>query len=572
MMALAAGVAVLAATFGFASAVPTYPLFAISNKPIASDWTDADVAIVANTFTAADGVPEDLPLLHRLSKANPSFRSLRYCNPRGIPLSGPGRMSMTLEEFETSHRAEATFYTAGFVASNLKSTATELKLAHPLAPGGDVRGDNHCALRDWLLVPSDPRSGNVSVIRPNGKEVAFVTYVLVDDEIMKIVSITGDTSRGSGQKPFDDDPPPPATVTVIRGFAGTAAVAHAAGARVLSPVSLDDGVSASNTKLQWAVAMSSPLAAQLLVNNTLADVAAGYTGSWYDNFGASLFNAKTTTGCALRTVELFDPAADVVKLSASARDGRSSRPSTSGGAVRLSSPAFLAAQERRFAASRAVVERALGRSTSNPVPVLANGYGGVSFPDGDCQAAGACATLNNVSSAFRAGFVDGWILEGFFGNEVFSSGGCGSGGTVVVHEADQWVRNVVAVAWAAQNNIPVYPIIFQAGCKSPTLERLPFGVRSALEQSAYASFLLAVESANASTEYSSSSAAASSSVASRLAFVRDCPWHNLTLPTCVLCCGYVRVVLYPRCRHMMFCLSYTMSLTFTFELRAKRQD
>ena len=38
----------------------------------------------------------------------------------------------------------------------------------------------------------------------------------------------------------------------------------------------------SNTKLQWAVDMSgaSPIAADILVNNTLSDIEAGYTGSW----------------------------------------------------------------------------------------------------------------------------------------------------------------------------------------------------------------------------------------------------------------------------------------------------
>jgi hypothetical protein len=56
-------------------------------------------------------------------------------------------------------------------------------------------------------------------------------------------------------------------------------------------------------------------------------------------------------------------------------------------------------------------------------------------------------------------------------------GSCGPGGTIVVHDADRWRGNVVALAWAAQHNIPVWPIIFQAGCKSPTLEYQADSVR-----------------------------------------------------------------------------------------------
>ena len=78
---------------------------------------------------------------------------------------------------------------------------------------------------------------------------------------------------------------------------------------------------------------------------------------------------------------------------------------------------------------------------------------------------------------------------------MFEQGGgsCGPGGKIVVHDADRWQSNVAAVAWGAQHNIPIWPIIFQAGCKSPTLEFQADSVRYALEMSGYASFLLAVE-------------------------------------------------------------------------------
>eukprot|EP01044_Picomonas_judraskeda_P008535 COSAG03_NODE_982_length_5115_cov_9.263357_3_plen_229_part_00 len=79
-------------------------------------------------------------------------------------------------------------------------------------------------------------------------------------------------------------------------------------------------------------------------------------------------------------------------------------------------------------------------------------------------------------------------------SEVFASrDNCGPGGTIEVHDAATWQHNVAALAWAAQNSVPAWPIIFQAGCKSPTLEYQTDSVRYALELSGYASFLLAVE-------------------------------------------------------------------------------
>ena len=56
------------------------------------------------------------------------------------------------------------------------------------------------------------------------------------------------------------------------------------------------------------------------------------------------------------------------------------------------------------------------------------------------------------------------------GSEEFSSrASCGAGGKIVVHDADTWRNNVAALAWAAQHDIPVWPIIFQAGTQSSDL-------------------------------------------------------------------------------------------------------
>lgn len=428
-----------------------YPLFSISNKR-AWNWTDSDVAVVANAFRVSDGIDDsvDPTLLERLHAANPSFKSVSYCNPRGISLEGQ-MVGLSFSDFEAHHRLETMYYTAGWLNTSLPisaSGASEIVLLdHPFKH--QTRNQNHCALRDWLLVASNT-DANISSVGQSG-DVLFVTFIRVDDEVMRLTAVTGAPNRGPSQPPFDVDPPPPAELKIERGFGGTVASSHAAGARVLAPVPLDVGVGPGTTKLQWAVQMAEAsgaaglLATQLLVNNTQEDIAAGFDGAWYDNFGPDLFNAMTLTGCSLRTVELWY---------------------SGPGGGEWTVPSFFDAQQARFNATR----RANGG-----IFAVANGYGGFALPNGSCESGGLppaveCASYANVATAFADGWVDGWILEGFYGNEL-TPGSCKCQdalrcGTVVPLNAASWLANVQSVAVAAQANPPqaVFPIILQVGC------------------------------------------------------------------------------------------------------------
>lgn len=285
-------------------------------------------------------------------------------------------------------------------------------------------------------------------------------------------------------------PPPAARLRIKRGFAGTAASSHHAKVRVLSPVYLDDAPTDGlrHGYLQYAIDMGgSPLAAELLANFTLEDLDSGFSGSWYDNFGPSLFNAKAFQSggsCGLRTVEMWN-----AKLQS-----------------HWTGPSFLAAQKERFNKAMELVSAATGRS---PPPVVANGFANFQWPDGACQhsRASVCTTPQELKAAmedepgtaqeYPGKFVHGWISEGFFGHETLPNGcscqfsyACGD---ISYNDADRWKSNVQAVAYAAQNNLQAWPIIAQAGCKSPSLEGQPVEVRDVFEHAGYASFLLAAE-------------------------------------------------------------------------------
>ncbi len=458
-----------------------YPLFTISNKRT-NMWSDEDVRVVASGFVLSDGLPDEkgMPgLLSRLQAANPSMTKVRYCNTRGISLSVdntyPAKMS--LEEFERNYRLQSLFTTGGWLNTALSADSgdTKLKLDHPLKY--QSRDENHCALRNWTLVPSAPGSGDLSRKAADGT-VEVVTYIRVDDEIMKIVSVAGAENRGHSEPPFDKDPGPPATLVVVRGFGGTEPAAHAVGARVLTPVSLDGGVTPPVRNLEWAVALgegTDEIARQLLVNYTLQDIADGFDGAWWDNYGASITGSSTLTGCYLRVHEMF----------------HQQNPSGS-----WNRPDLLGAQRDRY-------QQTLDEVTKlrRKVPVIANGYGNFGWPNGSCECdSSPCASFKDAEETFKKGFVDAWILEGFFGHNLLPPGcSCSKSaqcGTISYNNEKDWKSNVQSVMVAAQADppLPVFPIIAQAGCKSPSLEGQSTQVRDKFETAGYASYLMAIES------------------------------------------------------------------------------
>lgn len=140
---------------------PEYPLFAITNK---QQLSAEDIRIVANSFRFSDGLDGNKTLLDQLRRTNPKFKSVRYCNPRGIAINGPttDETIMGFHDFEANHRAEVQYYTGGWLAQALDASETTVSLDHPLKRMS--RSDNHCALRDWLLVTSNTDDAFSSVV------------------------------------------------------------------------------------------------------------------------------------------------------------------------------------------------------------------------------------------------------------------------------------------------------------------------------------------------------------------------------------------------------------------------
>jgi len=152
-------------------------------------------------------------------------------------------------------------------------------------------GDTDRTLR---LVPADSGRGvrlkaSTSADEQSRSAVAFVTFIRVDDELMRVESV--EPSSGS--------------VNVTRAFASTKAVAHRAGARVFAPVYVGSkgqwsGVPGVGEKgLRYAMRIETEQVAQLLGDQVVHYMNDGADGAWLDICSPSFFNLGNAYGDAV---------------------------------------------------------------------------------------------------------------------------------------------------------------------------------------------------------------------------------------------------------------------------------
>ena len=105
----------------------------------------------------------------------------------------------------------------------------------------------------------------------------------------------------------------------------------------------------------------------------------------------------------------------------------------------------------------------------------------------------SCGSANNVDNWNDAPellapgrLLDGGAKEGFVCG---TTGACGFDGSYVVFDEGTWSNNVAGVMNVSYAGLPVMPIIGSAGCESPQI--VPMPTRDAIEEFAYASYLLA---------------------------------------------------------------------------------
>ena len=253
---------------------PLYPLYAMITGT--ANYTDADTEQIASNFEFSQGTGT-AGFRAALRKIYPPTRTVMYSNPSGTgtAMNGPGGGLANMQAFERSHRCDTGngWYVAGRLARAISQDTTQI---HVVADAKKI-GVVPAVPRGVLLSASTQGSGLYSRFsRGNPGRLEWVVYARLGDELMKVLSIRS-TSGGNLT-----------TLTVSRGFDRSQAAAHAVGEVVLAPLyeSVPACQACPHQDLSYGLMASTTLAPDYLINFTCNALAAGYDGSWYDNFGS----------------------------------------------------------------------------------------------------------------------------------------------------------------------------------------------------------------------------------------------------------------------------------------------
>jgi hypothetical protein len=275
----------------------------------------------------------------------------------------------------------------------------------------------------------------------------YVTFIRLGQEIVKILDVTDDGS----------------SVTVERGFANTQPMSHNAGDSVFAPVYNSRWFPGGQEMLAYLLDPSQTLAVQRLVNHTLQVVEKGYSGSWFDLFSDHQYDAVDMGGKRLASTWDFSSKTYYTRAS------------------------FLQVQKNRLEEVWNSVWKTLGYYPT----ILANNLALCYWTGNRSE---DCIQLIERNSSTRP--LDGYCLEQFCGIErntnPYQSGCDPSKLSFDWVPAEDWLKHVQIVMVAAQSNLPAFPMVAQAGCKSVKLEMIG-SLRDRFENFAYASYLLAIE-------------------------------------------------------------------------------
>lgn len=149
---------------------------------------------------------------------------------------------------------------------------------------------------------TEPRDGELAVVASTADGIdlqdrtKYCYWIRIGDELMKVTAV--DTASGR--------------VTVVRGFDGTKAVAHPAGAHVFGPVYLGNrdrmtprassAWPGGTSRIRYAVNPKTPEAQAFKARQVAAAMREGYDGAWWDTFQPQPFNLCDALG---RKIDFF---------------------------------------------------------------------------------------------------------------------------------------------------------------------------------------------------------------------------------------------------------------------------
>lgn len=420
-----------AAASSLRAAAPAYPV-----SGIVGPWPDgqgaagaasADPAALGSyrLLYSSDGAP--------LEAVRDARAKLAVKTPVLVYMGGLTTNNDDVAVLERSYRSAAAMTPVGHLAAELDATADSFTVSE-LTDG------------EFAIKAS---TASESSVEDTGK---YSFWVRIDDELLRVTRADGHSHE----------------VTVERGFAGSRAAAHRAGATVLTPVYLgsrDQLGAARHTNswpggpnyLRYALDPRQPAAQQLKAAIVVADIRNGFDGAWFDTFQPVPYNLCDALG---RPVKYFwDFKAGRIYAFAS----------------------YLDALKDYVRGVRAEVKRQTGRE-----PILFANSASRSY---------AMGTKQLFNAGAEHGLLDGYCFEDSFLRVDASRTQKGGRGRVNAQFAPltgvNWLRNVTNESDAARSGLNAFCMMGPAGYLAAYInESQPNYAR--LVRYAYASYLLTV--------------------------------------------------------------------------------
>ncbi|MCX7014702.1 MAG: hypothetical protein NTW86_19495 [Candidatus Sumerlaeota bacterium] len=439
---------------------PAMRLYAIASGDN-SRCTEDDLRVLAEKFQMVYG-GFSREQMDAMRGFNPQFKVLQY-----VGTFSTNTTSKLLPPAEAEkRRAELLHYPLARLAGDVSIDARRIRL-EPLGKNAKL-----------ILKPS-AADGEFSVIDPQKPESnRYVTWLRIDEEFLRVNG-------------FD---PATGEVEVQRGFSGSRAAAHKAGAPVLHPVYQagnapgieKDEYGRPPKTISYIPDPAAPLRWDLTFQETLHALDKGYDGAWIDCLGSKPFNPAGVDGNLLSKAGAA-PRSDEDLLGAAAR-GRALPLWSFAEGRPYTEESFRVCCEKGVTDLQSRLEKRLGKCPT----LYANNIGPGYFPD----QGGRKFFLTPTEAKPRP--LDGYCLEGFAGtlsNADFSRWFYENGPPAppTYPNEEHWQYAVRVCMDAAQDKLAICPMISQAGWKTMMLEALPLEQRNQFERFAYASYLMSVE-------------------------------------------------------------------------------
>lgn len=437
-----------------------YPLYAILSGAQKQPFSAQDLQLIASSFTSAQASFNSSTAAY-LHSVNSAFKVVHYRN------------SWSSNDYPTveNDKQSVLVFPFALLGDNLTASAADTTVRVQLNPQ---------QFHDITDMPIQATPAPFVTASFSLDCAHFVSWIRVDAEYMKVTAIRQQEQFASSPAPV---PVPAANLvyelTVQRAFVGSnrsnsQAQAHAAGSFVFAPAysaqAPGTATCPSEHKFSYAVNVQSDFAVQSLAADTRNDIATlNADGSWYDCFSASSFQAMSGTALQLPVTMLWDGQASAL----------------------FTCNTYRASEQRRLQAIwdelELEPELELGDATATAASTIT-----IFGNDMNYYAFASCGTGLLLEGKQVTGYqgLDGYCIEAY---AMAETGNCTVSEMAWI-SAQAWTRNVGELlnATATGRNLAAMPMIAQAGCKSPALERLPDAEYQRRLLFGYVSFLLGV--------------------------------------------------------------------------------